>query len=164
MATYRKRGSSWRAEVAKGGIRETKSFDTKAEAVAWATHLEAEIDAGRRRSYSKVQKTLSDAFDEYLKKISPGMGKHEWNKTRIEFFKGEMEFVGTLARNVKPEQIPVRAEVPQRAGALRPSHREHRKPWEPVRRRAVRPARSRSDRGAVHQGGKGGSLLPQGLR
>ncbi|MBB2930993.1 tyrosine-type recombinase/integrase [Paraburkholderia silvatlantica] len=105
MAAYRKRGSTWRAEVAKGGIRESKTFDTKAEAVTWATQLEAEIDAGRRRSYSKVQKTLADAFDEYLEKVSPGKGKHEWNKTRLEFFREELEFVGALIRKVRPEDI-----------------------------------------------------------
>lgn len=105
MATYRKRGASWRAEVAKAGIRESHTFDTKAEAVTWATKLEAEIDAGRRRSYSKVQKTLADAMDEYLEKVSPGMGKHDWNVTRIAFFKDQLNFVGTLVRNVKPEQI-----------------------------------------------------------
>ncbi|CAB3781276.1 tyrosine-type recombinase/integrase [Pararobbsia alpina] len=105
MASYRKRGSAWRAEVAKAGIRESGTFDTKAEAVAWATKLEAEIDAGRRRSYSKVQKTLADAMDEYLEKISPEKGKHEWNTTRIAFFKEQMNFVGALVRNVKPEQI-----------------------------------------------------------
>ncbi|MFM0061383.1 site-specific integrase [Paraburkholderia phytofirmans] len=105
MATYRKRGASWRAEVAKGGVRESKTFDTKAEAVTWATKLEAEIDAGQRRSYSKVQKTLGDAFDEYLEKVSPEKGKHEWNKTRLDFFRDELDFIGTLIRNVKPEQI-----------------------------------------------------------
>ena len=105
MASYRKRGGTWRAEVAKGGIRESRTFDAKAEAVTWATQLEAEIDAGRRRSYSKVQKTLADAMDEYLDKVSPGMGKHDWNVTRIAFFKQNMDFVGVLVRNVKPEQI-----------------------------------------------------------
>lgn len=105
MASYRKRGASWRAEVAKAGIRDSRTFDTKAEAVAWATALEAEIDAGRRRSYSKVNKTLGDGFDEYLEKVSPSMGKHEWNKTRLDFFRTSMDFVGDLIRNVKPEQI-----------------------------------------------------------
>lgn len=33
------------------------------------------------------------------------MGKHEWNKTRIAFFKAELNFVGDLMRNVRPEQI-----------------------------------------------------------
>ncbi len=105
MAAYRKRGSTWRAEVAKGGVRESRTFDTKAEAVTWATQLEAEIDAGRRRSYSKVQKTLGDAFDEYLDKVSPGKGKHAWNKTRLKFFREELAFVGTLLRKVRPEDI-----------------------------------------------------------
>ncbi|TCG08823.1 integrase [Paraburkholderia steynii] len=105
MASYRKRGATWRVEVAKAGIRESRTFDTKAEAVTWATKLEAEIDAGRRRSYSKVQKTLADAMDEYLEKVSPGMGKHDWNVTRIAFFKEQLDFVGSLVRNVKPEQI-----------------------------------------------------------
>ncbi|WNC88884.1 site-specific integrase [Paraburkholderia sp. FT54] len=44
-------------------------------------------------------------MDEYLDKVSPTMSKHEWNKTRIAFFKEEMDFVGVLVRNVKPEQI-----------------------------------------------------------
>lgn len=106
MASYRKRGKTWRAEVARGGIRESGSFDTKAEAVAWATKLEAEIDAGKRRSYSKIPKTLSDGFDEYLMKVSPGMAKHEWNKRRLKFFGESMsDFVGELMRAIKPEAI-----------------------------------------------------------
>lgn len=106
MASYRKRGKTWRAEVARGGIRESSSFDTKAEAVAWATKLEAEIDAGKRRSYSKIPKTLSDGFDEYLAKVSPGMAKHDWNKQRLKFFRESMgDFVGELMRAIKPEAI-----------------------------------------------------------
>lgn len=105
MATYRRRGSSWRVEVAKGGIRESASFNTKAEAVAWATKLEAEISAGQRRAYSKVDKTLSDGFDEYIEKVSPSMEKHDWNVTRLNFFREQMDFVGELMRNIKPEQI-----------------------------------------------------------
>jgi len=46
MATYLKRGASWRAEVAKGGVRESATFDTKAEAVSWATQLESQIIDG----------------------------------------------------------------------------------------------------------------------
>ncbi|MCR1769020.1 MULTISPECIES: integrase [Burkholderia] len=106
MASYRKRGKTWRAEVARGGVRESGSFDTKAEAIAWATKLEAEIDAGKRRSYSKIPKTLSDGIDEYLAKISPGMVKHEWNKKRFEFLRESLgDLVGQLLRSIKPEQI-----------------------------------------------------------
>jgi len=105
MASYRKRSGTWRAEVAKAGIRESMSFDTKAAAVAWATKLDAEIDAGKRRSYSKVEKTLADAMDEWLEKISAGSPKHKWNETRIAFLKDQLDFCGTLVRNVLPEQI-----------------------------------------------------------
>ncbi|WP_246795662.1 tyrosine-type recombinase/integrase [Burkholderia perseverans] len=106
MASYRKRGKAWRAEVARGGIRESATFDTKGEAVAWATKLEAEIDAGKRRPYTKIAKTLSDGFDEYIDKVSPALAKHEWNKTRLEFFRASMgEFVGELMRSIKPEDV-----------------------------------------------------------
>jgi integrase len=106
MASYRKRGKTWRAEVAREGIRESSTFDTKAEAIAWATKLEAEIDAGKRRSYSKIPKTLSDGFDEYLTKVSSGMAKHDWNKQRLKFFRESMcDFIGQLMRAIKPETI-----------------------------------------------------------
>lgn len=105
MATYRKRGASWRAEVAKGGVRESATFDTKAEAVSWATQLESQIIEGKRRHYARVKKTLADAMTKFEKDISPSQGKHAWNCTRLAFFREEMDFVGELVRNVKPEQI-----------------------------------------------------------
>ncbi|WP_250533572.1 site-specific integrase [Caballeronia sp. AZ10_KS36] len=91
--------------MAKAGIRESATFDTKAEAVEWATKLEAEIAGGKRRAYSKVQKTLGDAMDKYLDEISPSHAKHEWNVTRIAFLKSDLAFVGETVRNVKPESI-----------------------------------------------------------
>jgi len=47
MATFRKRSKGWRAEVCKHGIRESLTFATKAQAVAWATQREADILAGQ---------------------------------------------------------------------------------------------------------------------
>ncbi len=45
MATYRKRGSRWQAQVRrKGAPTLTRSFSTKADAQAWARQLEAEAD------------------------------------------------------------------------------------------------------------------------
>lgn len=107
MASYRKRGTTWRAEVAKGGVRESASFDTKAEAVAWATKVEAEIDQGKRRSYAKIAKTLSDAFDKYEREISPALGGHAWNLTRLKYLRGELGFIGDQIRKIKPEAIEV---------------------------------------------------------
>ncbi|CAM2154346.1 Phage integrase family protein [Paraburkholderia tropica] len=91
--------------MAKGGIRESASFDTKAEAVAWATKVEAEIDQGKRRSYAKIAKTLSDAFDKYERDISPDLGGHGWNVTRLKFLRGELSFIGEQIRKIKPEMI-----------------------------------------------------------
>ena len=47
MATYKKKANGWQAQVAKQGIRQARTFDTKAQAVAWATKLGAEILAGK---------------------------------------------------------------------------------------------------------------------
>jgi hypothetical protein len=45
MATIRKRGSSWQAQVRREGFPPiSKSFLTKAEAAAWAREKEAAID------------------------------------------------------------------------------------------------------------------------
>jgi hypothetical protein len=43
MATIRKRGDKWYAEVNKNGQRKGKSFTTKAEANLWAAQTELEL-------------------------------------------------------------------------------------------------------------------------
>ncbi|WP_168209678.1 hypothetical protein [Chromobacterium paludis] len=47
MATIEPRGDKWRAKVHKGKICRSHTFKRKADAVAWAPKLKAEIDAGR---------------------------------------------------------------------------------------------------------------------
>ena len=85
MATYRKRGSSWRAEVRKNGVRESKSFATKAQAVAWATQLEAEILKEKRGEIPN--KTFGELMDRYAAEISPTKKGERWEKIRIEMIK-----------------------------------------------------------------------------
>ncbi|WP_321905206.1 GIY-YIG nuclease family protein [Paraburkholderia tropica] len=46
MAAIQKRKNSWRAQVERMGIRKSMSFPTKAEALRWATCIEAELLAG----------------------------------------------------------------------------------------------------------------------
>ena len=43
MGTYRKRGDTWRAEINKAGVRESKTFPTKREAQEWAAARETEL-------------------------------------------------------------------------------------------------------------------------
>ncbi|MEE6074906.1 tyrosine-type recombinase/integrase [Avibacterium paragallinarum] len=69
MATFTKRNNTWRAQVRKKGIVKSKSFRTKAEAVAWANRTEMEIDTG---SYSEiVDIPFSEVIDRYLREITP---------------------------------------------------------------------------------------------
>ena len=69
MSYVRKQRGRWRAEVAKAGVRMSKVFDTKAEAVGWATQEEAAIAAAEGGRFPA--RTLADAFDRYEQEVSP---------------------------------------------------------------------------------------------
>ena len=43
MATFRKRGFTWRAEVYKHGHRDSATFPTRQEAATWAQQREREL-------------------------------------------------------------------------------------------------------------------------
>lgn len=72
MATIRKRGESWRAEITKKGIRKSATFATKTEATRWAQSLESQIDAGE---YSPVPKmTFAELIDKYVREVTINKG------------------------------------------------------------------------------------------
>lgn len=72
MATIRKRGESWRVEIAKKGIRKSATFSTKTEATKWALFIESQIDAGE---YSPVPKmTFAELIDKYVEEVIPSKG------------------------------------------------------------------------------------------
>lgn len=83
MATYRKRGVKWRAEVCRNGVRRSESFDTKAEAIAWATQIEANIIAGKTGKLSAI-KTFADACAHYIEKVAPTHRGARWEITRLQ--------------------------------------------------------------------------------
>jgi len=70
MATLIKRGKRWTAQVFKLGIRKAKTFDTKGQASAWATHTEAEILSGSYHT-GGTDKTFLDAIDRYRNDVTP---------------------------------------------------------------------------------------------
>lgn len=72
MAYFRKQGKGWRAEVARNGVRESGTFQTKAEANGWAAKVEADIISAKRGQFPR--KTLQDAIDRYRKDVSPKKG------------------------------------------------------------------------------------------
>lgn len=81
MATFEKRGSSWRAQVKKSGIRRSATFDTKAEAVAWAATTEAGIIAGKRGAVP--DKSFGDLLEKYADEVSSAKRGERWERMRI---------------------------------------------------------------------------------
>lgn len=82
MATYRKTGGGWRAEIAVRGARESKVFATKAQAAAWAAERETVL---RRQAETGIVtgKTLADAATRYEKEVSVHKRGHMWEAKRL---------------------------------------------------------------------------------
>jgi len=75
MATLRKRGPyQWEAQIRRRGYPATsKTFETKAEADAWASMIESEMSRGVWVSRSEAESTmLLDLLDRYEKEVVPG--------------------------------------------------------------------------------------------
>ena len=101
MATLRKRGSAWRAEVYRKGIRDSRSFDTKAEARAWAQQREDELDEG----YTTTGKTLRHAFVRYAADVSETREGGRWEQIRLKAMARDMSFVDRPIEAVTPDDI-----------------------------------------------------------
>lgn len=81
MASYIKRLGSWQARTNCKGVRQSATFPTKAEAIAWATQIEAEVIAGKRGNVKPV--TFGKLLEEYAKKVSPTKKGERWEVIRI---------------------------------------------------------------------------------
>lgn len=84
MASFRKRSGGWRAEIAVLGTRESETFSTKAEAVAWATEREAQLRLSDATGIV-AGKTCQQAFERYRYEISQEwrtMGNHPTFRNR----------------------------------------------------------------------------------
>lgn len=128
MASFRKRGGAWRAEVAKQGIRKSCTFDTKAEAVAWALQIESEIET--RKSGRVANKTFGQLLERYRNEVSTTKRGERWERLRIDR-------IVTGREEVKPDPI---AAVP-----LRDLDASHFAAWRDRRLRQVTPASVRRE-------------------
>lgn len=86
MATFRKRNNSWRVEIYKNGIRKSATFDTKAQAKAWAAKLESNIDTDQIESPAEHQKTVADAFERYANEVSVGKKGARYERIKLNAF------------------------------------------------------------------------------
>ncbi len=99
MASYRRRGDAWRVEVYRDGKRESATFRTKAEAVAWAMQREAEL-GGEKLPDS----TLRDALRRYAREVSPTHRGERWELSRIAVLERDPLAMMQLAR-IRPSDI-----------------------------------------------------------
>ena len=103
MATYRKRGDTWRAEVKLAGVRESATFRGRAQAVAWAIERETEINAGRRGQIT--HRTVRQALERYAQDVSPRHKGERWERVRLTKLAREIPFAGKRLADVTPAEI-----------------------------------------------------------
>lgn len=103
MAYYRKRSSGWRAEIEKNGVRDSDTFPTKAQAIAWATKREAEIMAGARGDLPK--KFVFEALKKYSDEVSAGKKGKAKEVIRIKKFIIELAFKDKIISEVNQTDI-----------------------------------------------------------
>jgi integrase len=80
MASFRKRGDTWRAEVCRFGVRDSGTFLTKAEAREWADRRERELYDDKRGGQ---RRTLRQVLDRYAAEISPQHRGARWEQIRL---------------------------------------------------------------------------------
>lgn len=89
MATFRKTGFGWQAQVARkiGGktVRKAKTFKSKREAQVWAQEFEVGLSAGTASA-----DTLAQVFDRYARERSRGKRGERWEVVRLNRFKRDM--------------------------------------------------------------------------
>lgn len=82
MPSFRKKNGAWEAMVAKKGIRKSRTFPSKAQAMAWAVDTERDITRGE---YARIQdRPFADLLRNYSAKVSPTKKGCRWEQLRIE--------------------------------------------------------------------------------
>jgi integrase len=89
MASFRKRGKTWRAEVRRVGKQAlSATFDTKAEAVRWAHEIESGI-----KSAGAGSQTLLKALQRYREDVAPTRRGARWEELRLLKFERDWDQV-----------------------------------------------------------------------
>jgi len=81
MASFRRIGKKWQAEVRIKGKAARKTFMSKIEAQSWAVEKEKEFGRGHDIIHGK---TLGNAFDRYAREVSPTKKGARWEIIRLE--------------------------------------------------------------------------------
>ncbi|MDA8230634.1 MAG: site-specific integrase [Magnetospirillum sp.] len=88
MAAFRKCSGGWQAIVRRGGVYESRTFDTKADAEEWAAELERKIRRNEHLDSKEAEETtLGAALDRYLVEAIPGKKGETQDRRRIAAWK-----------------------------------------------------------------------------
>ena len=97
MGTILKRGDTYRAQVARKGVRDSRTFPTRQEAVDWIVQRESEILAGRAHV---DERTFAGAVRKY-REASPRSKSDELRLKRFE----HLPWADTPLIDLQPETI-----------------------------------------------------------
>jgi integrase len=81
MASFRKRGDKWAAEVRAKGVSRSKTFRTKMEAQRWALNLEQQIG---KHPGVVVSHSLREAMQRYAREVSHKKKGARWEMIRLK--------------------------------------------------------------------------------
>lgn len=103
MATFRRRGKRWLAEIKLAGVRECATRATKAEAASWAREREADILAHRQGRI--VARSVRQALSRYEKEVSPTHRGARWEQLRLAKLARSLPFVDRPLAEVTASDI-----------------------------------------------------------
>jgi hypothetical protein len=89
MATIRKRGSKWEAQIRRKGHRTiSRSFDTKTDATTWARQIEVSLELGNLElpERSKTEIKLGYLVERYLAEVTIDKRGREPEEYRLRRF------------------------------------------------------------------------------
>jgi integrase len=88
MATFRKRGEKWQAQVRlKDQAPISRSFDRKSDAEAWAKRTEVALQSQPKRENNKAKLTLSELLDRYERDVTPNKRGHSAERYMLRTLK-----------------------------------------------------------------------------
>lgn len=81
MASIRKGGKGWRAQIDRSGVRKSKVFPTKQEAKDWAAREEYKVVNGQKLAAAM---RFGEVMERYMREVSPKKRGHRWEVGQIE--------------------------------------------------------------------------------
>lgn len=103
MGSIRKRGSRWNAEVRLKGFYDSDTFGSFAEAKAWVTRTEADVD--RIRQGRAPDKTVADLLARYSAEVSVAKRGARWERLRLDLLARDRALSGVALADLDSRVI-----------------------------------------------------------